>query len=224
MKLYSIKEIFPTVQGEGSLTGTPAIFVRLTGCNLWSGKEEHRAKGRGSCSLWCDTDFYKGDKKSSEEIVSEVNSYTKDWSNINPLVVLTGGEPFLQLSNSKLDLIDSLIANGNAIAVETNGTILNEASSILSEYGHITLSPKMIKSKPKDISHIKLQKCTDLKIVVPTAVPIEDVLNKIQYKNLYFQPKDEGDNGIANVELALRLATRYEGRISVQTHKMIGLR
>ena len=75
-----------------------------------------------------------------------------------------------------------------------------------------------------DISHIKLEKCTDLKIVVPTAVPIDKILNKVQYKNLYFQPKDEGDNGISNVELALKLATRYNGKLSVQTHKMVGLR
>ena len=223
MTLYSVKEIFPTIQGEGSLTGTPSVFVRLTGCNLWSGKENFRRQGTGECSLWCDTDFYQGYRKSPEEIISQINSYTNKWHG-NPLVVITGGEPFLQLSDKRLNLIDELIANDNDIAIETNGTILNEASSLLSEMAHVTLSPKMLKTSTNDISHIKLLTCTDLKIVVPTMVPIEKVIKKIQYKHLFFQPKDKGDNGISNIDLALKLARRYGGRISIQTHKMVGLR
>jgi organic radical activating enzyme len=221
---YSIKEIFPTIQGEGSLCGTPAIFVRMAGCNLWSGREDFRSRGIGECSAWCDTDFYKGTRKSEIDITKEIKSYTDSWKTLHPLVVVTGGEPFLQLSNKRMDLIDEFIIEGFNIAVETNGTILNEASDLLSELGHITLSPKALKANISDIDHIKLRKCCDLKIVVPTPLPIENLLRSIKYNNLFFQPKDVGDKGLGNVELALRLSEAYNGRISIQSHKMVGLR
>ena len=95
---YSIKEIFPTIQGEGSLCGTPSVFVRMSGCNLWSGLGEFRNKGKGDCADWCDTDFYKGERKSHVEIVEQIKFYSDSWRTEEPLVVITGGEPFLQLN------------------------------------------------------------------------------------------------------------------------------
>ena len=224
MSTYSIKEIFPTMQGEGSLAGTPAVFVRFAGCNLWSGLDSFRDKGSGECAKWCDTDFFKGEKLESDSIIDKVKEYTKDWDYTNPLVVITGGEPFLQLSQKKMDLIEKLVQNNFKISVETNGTISNAATDLISKIGHITMSPKMLWQKPKDLSHIKLKTCTDLKIIVPTLVPIEEVTKIVRYKHLYLQPKDTGDEGRSNVNLALELACRFAGRVSIQSHKMVGLR
>ena len=84
----SVVEMFPTLQGEGSLTGTPAVFLRLSGCNMWSGLERHRKSGKGHCALWCDTQFAKGHKMDPEHIADNIRAITAGW--LSPAVVVTG--------------------------------------------------------------------------------------------------------------------------------------
>ena len=220
---YLIKEIFPTIQGEGSLTGSPAVFIRFSGCNLWNGKEQFRYKGKGECAMWCDTDFADGSKMDEEEIFLQIENYTKDWKDERPLLVITGGEPIMHLTDKKCSILYSAFPKYK-LSVETNGTISNQATSLFDTFGHITLSPKPLKSDLKTIDHIKLRKCTDLKIIVPTPMPIDLLVNNIDYKYLYFQPMDVGDNGRKNSRLALELAMKYDGRVSIQSHKMAGFR
>src|SRR5581483_4952603 len=118
---YAVKEIFYTLQGEGALTGRPAVFLRFAGCNLWSGREEHRATAQ--CTF-CDTDFVGADGPDggrfadASELAERV---LREWpGGGRPFVVVTGGEPLLQLDPP---LIAALHARGFEIAVETNGTL-----------------------------------------------------------------------------------------------------
>ena len=105
--MLRIKEIFSTMQGEGSKAGMPAIFIRLAGCNLWSGLEKFRHKGKGDCALWCDTDFVKGDKYSDSELIADLEKLTENWK--KKFIVITGGEPTLQFKKDKnLDVIKRL--------------------------------------------------------------------------------------------------------------------
>ena len=220
---YLIKEIFPTIQGEGSLTGTPAIFLRFSGCNLWSGIQDLRYKGKGECAMWCDTDFANGDLMTMEEIKDTVQKCHKNWNIERPLVVITGGEPFIHLTDKKCEFLYTMIPDYR-LAVETNGTISNKATSIMDSFGHITLSPKALKSNIKSIEHIELRKCHDLKIVVPTPLPIEELVKNITFDNLFFQPMDVGNSGRNNAQLALELAIKYNGKVSIQSHKVAGFR
>lgn len=119
---YSIKEAFYTLQGEGHHAGTAAVFVRFSGCNLWSGREGDRAKGPGVCSQWCDTDFVgvdgqNGGRYAARDLATLVGRL---WPGlVGRRVVLTGGEPLLQVDRS---LVDALRGAGFAVHVETNGT------------------------------------------------------------------------------------------------------
>src|SRR5436309_12541493 len=121
---YSVKEIFYSLQGEGTNVGRPSVFVRFAGCNLWNGKAEDRANGKGSCSAWCDTDFVGVDGirggvyQSCHALVSEV---LRIWPAhaVHPFVVCTGGEPLLQLDEA---LIAAFHAANCEVALETNGT------------------------------------------------------------------------------------------------------
>lgn len=135
MGRYGIKEVFLTLQGEGLRTGTKAVFVRFSGCNLWDGHPLHRDKGAGPCAQWCDTDFFKGTVTSTEELLAQMNA---QWPSRTEerWCVLTGGEPTLQLD---AELVTALRAEGWHIAIETNGTLANEA---LHGVHHVCLSPK----------------------------------------------------------------------------------
>jgi len=143
--MFAVKEIFKSVQGEGSRVGFPTIFVRFAGCNLWSGLEHLREKGIGHCALWCDTDFVKGTKMSLDELVEAME---KEVSN-GPLkmVVFSGGEPTLQLKTDEgYELVQRLFSVGWWVCVETNGTHGFEECPILEVIlnhpkGHITMSP-----------------------------------------------------------------------------------
>lgn len=132
---YGIKDIFDTLQGEGARAGSRSVFVRFTGCNLWSGDPLQRDRGAGPCAKWCDTDFRKGRVLSLDELLEEMdaawasNGHTR-WC------VLTGGEPGLQINDA---LVEGLHERGWLIAVETNGTVDNMA---IRHCDHVCLSPK----------------------------------------------------------------------------------
>lgn len=136
---YAVKEIFYTLQGEGAHAGTAAVFVRFAGCNLWSGREEDRARdaAKGGCARWCDTDFRGtggalGGRYDAEGLASVVERL---WpKSIGRCVVLTGGEPALQVDRA---LIDALHARGYGVHMETNGTV-----PIAAGIDWVTVSPK----------------------------------------------------------------------------------
>ena len=120
---YSVKEIYYTLQGEGYHTGRPAVFIRFSGCNLWTGHEKDRS---GAICNWCDTDFVgtngiNGGKLSAEEVTNTINSLWRGNVQTEPYVVCTGGEPLLQMDES---LIKAIHKAGFEIGLETNGTMI----------------------------------------------------------------------------------------------------
>jgi len=225
-----VKEIFSTVQGEGSKAGTPAVFIRLAGCNLWSGHESARESGKGACADWCDTYFYGGTPYPVVELVDAVQELTQGWS--QRMVVISGGEPLLQMRRPiGAVLCTELKKIGVTLSVETNGTV---SSPVLEFFDHITLSPKPLKpiymvdkAYPfAEWGHINIQSGTDLKVIVPTKWS-DEAINEFaswNFEHKFFQPKDIGDKGLGATEHAVRLAQRHEGwRVSFQTHKFAGL-
>jgi len=223
-KTYAIKEIFYTLQGEGRNAGKPAVFVRFVGCNLWNGIEEDREKWFGikgsPCARFCDTEFVGGSKKTAQEILSEIYRLGGNCR----FVVFTGGEPTLQLD---ANLVETLDSEGIFFAIETNGTI-----DVPFNIGYVTLSPK--------IPDIKLSRIDELKVIFPSVDPIFylDLLRKMKkdstkmmrgglFENpgrLFIQPED-GPNAKENLRKCLEfLYANPAWRLSLQTHKMIGLR
>lgn len=125
MSRYTVKAVFVTVQGEGVFTGTPAVFVRLVGCNMWSGYDADRARDAArtgaECPAWCDTDFTKegATAYTADELVAAVCRAVQDTPGVEH-VVFTGGEPLLQL---RADVVQGLTSRGLRVAIETNGTV-----------------------------------------------------------------------------------------------------
>ena len=226
--MFAIKEIFKSFQGEGSKVGHPCIFVRFAGCNLWSGQEHLRDKGRGDCALWCDTDFFRGDKYTPEQLLMKMNNLTAD-SKVK-MVVFTGGEPTLQLRKTEaVGLIQKLLNIGWIVAVETNGTLGFQECPVLETIynhpnGHITVSPKLLKGS-MEIDHIKLRSGTDLKIICPTNLPIEEFAT-FNFEYFYLQPMDQqdGNPGMSELQDTLHLCRKYGWRLSCQTHKLVQMR
>ena len=227
--MFTIKEIFSTVQGEGSKVGCPAIFVRFAGCNLWSGQEHLREQGKGECSLWCDTNFFRGDKYETSDLLIRINNMTENWS--EKMIVFTGGEPTLQLKKPEaVALIERLLNTDWIVAIETNGTIGFDKCPVLKiindhKNGHITVSPKLLKSNFNNIDHIELGEGTDLKVIVPNMFPLEE-LSKWNFQNFYFQPMDEHDGtiGCSNLEDTIYLCQKYGWRLSCQIQKFLNVK
>ena len=207
---YRIKEIFFTQQGEGKNTGKDFIFVRFSGCNLWSGKEKNRASA--VCSF-CDTDFYgtdgiNGGKYLAKELIEKIKSlWISGDSQIR--VVLTGGEPLLQVDKP---LIDALKHEHIYIAVETNGTL--EAPDGID----------WICMSPKANTEIKLKKGSEVKVVYPQKNLNPDDFNVLDFKNFYIQPLDS-QSYEDNVSQAVKFCMRNPNwKLSLQTHKILGIR
>lgn len=207
---YRIKEIFFTQQGEGKNTGKDFIFVRFSGCNLWSGKEKNRASA--VCSF-CDTDFYgtdgiNGGKYLAKELIEKIKSL---WISADSQirVVLTGGEPLLQVDKP---LIDALKNEDIYIAVETNGTL--EAPDGID----------WICMSPKANTEIKLKKGSEVKVVYPQKNLNPDDFNVLDFKNFYIQPMDS-QSYEDNVSQAVKYCMRNPNwKLSLQTHKILGIR
>jgi len=205
---YKIKEIFYSIQGEGFHSGTPAIFVRFSGCNLWSGKEVDR---KTAICKFCDTDFVgtdgeNGGEYSSVDLVNKLNSLSVN--NGCRFVILTGGEPLLQVDKS---LIDSLHNGGYYIALESNGTL-----RVPEGIDWITISPKQ---RAKFIQ----KNGNELKIVYPqdNLAPKEYI--HLDFNHFYLQPKEEkisNDNLNAVIEYCLN---NPQWKISIQLHKILGI-
>jgi len=214
---YKVKEIFYTLQGEGRSSGRPAVFCRFSGCNLWSGREKDRSNGKGSCAAWCDTDFVGGKRYTEEELVQKIkeawgrDAKLKDCASgipgVVPMVVFTGGEPALQLTESLLHRMR--VENWN-VEVETNGTTLLPKGVYWT-----TVSPKH-GTEFRDHGHA-------LKVVWPQDFNLEE-LEKLSFKEFYLQPMD-GPNLQDNIEATVRTClSRPKWRLSLQTHKIVGIR
>ena len=207
---YRIKEIYFTQQGEGKNTGKDFVFVRFSGCNLWSGKEKHRAS---AICKFCDTDFYgtdgvNGGIYETKDLVTKIKSLwiSKD-SEIR--VVLTGGEPLLQVNDS---LITALKKANIYIAIETNGTLK---------------APKGIDwicMSPKANTDIQLTEGSEIKVIYPQENLDPADFNNMNFSNYYIQPMDSKDyetNVSKSVEFCMQ---NSKWRLSLQTHKILGIR
>ena len=207
---YRIKEIFFTQQGEGKNTGKDFIFVRFSGCNLWSGQEKHRAS---AICKFCDTDFYgtdgiNGGKYLAKELIEKIKSL---WISADSQirVVLTGGEPLLQVDKG---LISALKKENIYIAVETNGT-LDAPDGI-----------DWICMSPKANTEIKLRKGSEVKVVYPQKNLNPDNFNVLDFKNFYIQPMDS-ENYEDNVSQSVKYCMQNPNwKLSLQTHKILGIR
>lgn len=212
---YQVKEIFYTLQGEGARAGRPAVFCRFSGCNLWSGREKDRLQ---SICRFCDTDFLGTDGQNGGVyqtpggLAERIRTLWPKRGNLllgSPYVVLTGGEPALQVD---LSLLQELHAIGFEIAIETNGTC-----ELPGGIDWVCVSPKRQ-------AELKTQKGHEIKIVLPQAD-----LHLTDYENLHFdhfflQPLDDAhynDNLKATIEYCLQ---NPKWRLSLQMHKYIGIK
>lgn len=207
---YSVKEIFLTLQGEGGQAGKAAVFCRFAGCNLWSGREQDRAK---AVCTFCDTDFVGTDGENggkfatAEDLAAAVEA---QWTGgpDDRLVVCTGGEPFLQLDEAA---IKALHARGFQIAVETNGTIAAAPG-----VDWICVSPKA------DAPVVQTSG-QELKLVFPQEKAMPERFADLDFERFYLQPMDGPDRD-ANTQLAVAYCLSHpQWRLSVQTHKYLGL-
>jgi 7-carboxy-7-deazaguanine synthase len=207
---YAVKEIFLTLQGEGGQAGKPAVFCRFAGCNLWSGREEDRA--RAACTF-CDTDFVGmdgpgGGRFADAEALAAAVEAAWIGGAADRLVVCTGGEPLLQLDPR---LIAALKTRGFAIAVETNGTLTAPAG-----LDWVCVSPKA--DNP-----VVQRAGQELKLVFPQAGVDPAAFEDWAFERFYLQPMD-GPDRLANTEAAIAYCLAHpKWRLSVQTHKYLGI-
>ncbi len=208
---YAVKEIFYTLQGEGANTGRPAVFCRFAGCNLWSGREQERADA--TCRF-CDTDFVGTDGPgggrfaSADELASAVlAAWPRDNAN-RPFVVCTGGEPLLQLDEP---LVDALHRTGFEIAVETNGT------------QEVPAGVDWVCVSPKADATLVVHRGDELKLVFPQSGVEPSRFESLEFTHFYLQPMD-GPERQANTAAALSYCLAHpRWRLSLQTHKLLGL-
>jgi len=205
---YSVKEIFYSLQGEGQNTGKPAVFLRFSGCNLWSGREQDRM---AAVCNFCDTDFVGtdgpggGNFKDAETLAAVVNAVWPDVDN-HKFVILTGGEPLLQVD---APLLDALHACGFKIAVETNGTL------------PVPENIDWVSVSPKGNSDIVVRQGDELKLVYPQAELDPARFHSWQFSHHFLQPLDsdlEPDAVRKTVDYCLR---HPRWRLSLQTHKIL---
>jgi len=207
--MYKIKEIFLTQQGEGYHTGKKSVFIRFTGCNLWSGIEKDRSKA--ICN-WCDTDFVgtdglNGGKYTVDEIVKIVWSLWPSDILDKPFIVCTGGEPLIQLDQL---FVDEMHRNGFKIAIETNGTCLPPE-----KIDWICVSPK-------SNTDLLLKTGDELKFVYPQINFDPLQFEKFNFDHFFIQPMD-GTNYDKNERMSKEFIKKNsQWKLSLQTHKIFG--
>jgi len=208
LKNYKVKEIYYTLQGEGHYTGRAAVFCRFAGCNLWSGLEKDR---ENAICKFCDTDFWgtdgvNGGKFSAIELATKVRGLFP--SDVNPLVVCTGGEPALQLDEELINVFHQL---GLEIAIETNGTV-----ELADGIDWICVSPK-------SNTNILVTKGNELKLVYPQVENHPNQFQRLDFQHFYLQPLDNlyrAQNTKACIDFCMENPL---WKLSVQTHKDIGI-
>lgn len=205
---YKVKEIYYTLQGEGAHSGRPAVFLRFTGCNLWTGREKDRAK---AVCQFCDTDFIgtdgeNGGKYNALELVKKCLSLWPSGSFIKPYIVCTGGEPALQLDSNLIECFHDMNC---IVAIETNGTI-----ELPEGIDWICLSPKMG-------SEVIIKKGNELKLVYPQAGQDPDQFLALDFEHYYLQPMDSDDLE-SNILAAIDYCKAHPAwSLSLQTHKIL---
>jgi 7-carboxy-7-deazaguanine synthase (Cx14CxxC type) len=210
---YAVKEIFYTLQGEGANAGRAAVFLRFSGCNLWSGREADRATA--TCTF-CDTDFVgmgpDGGKFADAESLARAVVACWPWAQMRgarPLVVCTGGEPLLQLDEA---LVTALHDAGFEIAIETNGTQRPPRG-----IDWICVSPKADAA-------LSLTAGNELKLVFPQPAAMPERFEHLDFRYFYLQPMD-GPERDRNTQLAIEYCLAHpRWRLSMQTHKFVGIR
>jgi 7-carboxy-7-deazaguanine synthase (Cx14CxxC type) len=213
---YTVKEILLTLQGEGAHAGRAAVFCRFSGCNLWSGREQDRA---GATCRFCDTDFLGTDGRLGGHYASAddlADTIASQWAGEHGYryVVLTGGEPLLQVDG---DLIDALHARGFGIGVETNGTIELPEGLDWNGLDWICVSPKAG-------AGLLVRQGHELKLVYPQADAMPAAFADLAFERFSLQPMDGPDAG-ANTERAVNYCIRHpQWQLSLQTHKTPGIR
>jgi 7-carboxy-7-deazaguanine synthase len=210
---YAVKEIFYSLQGEGAQTGRPAVFCRFSGCNLWTGREEDRS--RAICRF-CDTDFVgtDGTDGGRYEIDGLVGAVTSVWVanarvDTNRYVICTGGEPLLQLDPP---LIKKFQEAGFAVAVETNGTL-----EIPPGIDWITVSPKVG-------AGLIAAAGNELKLVYPQAGDSPERYEHLAFDHFFLQPMDGPERSLNTDRAISYCLANPRWRLSLQTHKLTGLR
>jgi 7-carboxy-7-deazaguanine synthase len=213
---YSVKELFYTLQGEGAQTGRASVFCRFSGCNLWSGLEKDRHK---TVCPFCDTDFVGTDGEGGGKFSDAgalADAIVKTWpfaidkdSKVKPYVVFTGGEPLLQLDES---LIAHVHQAGFEIGVETNGTLA---------------APEGIDwlcVSPKRLDDLKQRSGQELKLLYPRVELPPEQFEQLDFNFFYLQAVDEGAAYDHQAEVADYCQQHPQWRVSLQTHKLLGLK
>jgi len=222
-----VKEIYFTLQGEGAQTGRAAVFLRFTGCNLWSGRAADRGKGPGGCSAWCDTDFVGTDGPGGGKFATAdelATAVAATWptpvsprppgpsldgpTGGAPLVVATGGEPLLQLDTA---LCDALHARGFTVAIETNGTIA------------IPLGVDWVCVSPKAHAPLVVSGGDELKLVFPQPEVSPASVEHLAFRHFFLQPLD-GPRAAEHTRACLDFCLAHpQWRLSLQTHKLLNI-
>lgn len=208
---YTVKEIYYTLQGEGAQAGRAAVFLRFAGCNLWTGREQDRAS---AVCQFCDTDFVGTDGPGGGKFATAdalAKAVAALWPNLRqgaPYVVCTGGEPLLQIDRA---LIKALQTRGFEVAVETNGTL--EASDLLD----------WVCVSPKAGAHLTQRWGDELKLVYPQKGAMPEAFVRLDFAHFFLQPMD-GPDIVENTAAAVAYCKAHpKWRLSLQTHKLIGI-
>ena len=210
---YAVKEVYYTLQGEGAQAGRAAVFLRFAGCNLWTGREEDRA--RAICKF-CDTDFVGvdgpggGKFATAEDLVAHISQYWPSGQGGRPYVVCTGGEPALQLD---AELVNTLHQSGFEVAVETNGTL-----PLVEGIDWICVSPKAG-------AQLRILAGNELKLVYPQAEAAAQpaALEHLGFDHFFLQPLDD-IAGIDHIPATVQYCLEHpRWRLSIQVHKVVGI-
>ena len=208
--MYSIKEAYYTLQGEGYHTGRPAVFCRFSGCNLWSGLEKDRSS---AICQFCDTNFWgtdgeNGGKYDHLELVELCLSLWPD-SDIAPFVVCTGGEPLLQMD---AELIKAFQSQGFTVAIESNGTL-----PVPEGIDWVCISPKAG-------SELVVTQGDELKLVYPQKGQTPAQFENLNFKYFALQPLDDSRQQENTQECVVYCQEHPKWNLSLQTHKLLGLK
>lgn len=208
---YVVKEIFYTLQGEGANAGRAAVFCRFSGCNLWTGREEDRSH---AVCQFCDTDFVGigpdgGRFTTARELAAAIARAWRGEGDGERLVVCTGGEPLLQVDE---EFVKAVHDAGFTMAIETNGT------------KPAPLSIDWICVSPKAGAPLVQNSGNELKLVFPQPAAMPELFDALEFEHFFLQPMD-GPDSVVNTRMAIEYCmANPRWRLSLQTHKAVGIR
>lgn len=209
--MYSVKEIFYSLQGEGAQSGRASIFCRFTGCNLWSGREKDR---QDAVCNFCDTDFIGTDGqnggkfKTPNQLCEFLKSFWPEQSSYSPYIIFTGGEPALQLDQA---LVDACHQHGFEVAIETNGT-----KPLPDNIDWICVSPKAD-------AQVIITSGDELKLVYPQALAQPEDFQDMNFTEFYLQPLDSPARPIHTQDVIKYCLEHPRWKLSLQNHKVLGI-